>query len=191
MQLYAGARQMRLLRRDCATIEPAFFVATVLPRSVGDSHLTGLLLILLGFGLLAAEIVILPGSGLLVLSGLAVISIGAILLMSGATGAALLAPWALAFVVGIVAAVYVVTRRGVLAAARRSPVTGREGMIGEEGVALADLDPRGQVFVHGEIWEATTPGQPIRRGSSVRVVGLEGLSLHVELSVDPVAVENK
>ncbi len=42
----------------------------------------------------------------------------------------------------------------VLRAHRLRPITGAEGLIGEVGTALADIDPTGKVFVHGEYWDA-------------------------------------
>jgi membrane-bound serine protease (ClpP class) len=62
-----------------------------------------------------------------------------------------------------------------LRARRNKVVTGTEGLIGEVGVARTPIAPRGTVFVHGEIWNATSP-KPIEAGSRVvvrRVVGLE------------------
>ena len=62
-----------------------------------------------------------------------------------------------------------------LRARRNKVVTGPEGLIGEVGVARTPIAPRGTVFVHGEIWNATS-AKPIEAGSRVvvrRVVGLE------------------
>ena len=62
-----------------------------------------------------------------------------------------------------------------LRARRNKVVTGTEGLIGEVGVARTPIAPRGTVFVHGEIWNATSP-KAIEAGSRVvvrRVVGLE------------------
>lgn len=62
-----------------------------------------------------------------------------------------------------------------LRARRNKVVTGTEGLVGEIGVARTPIAPRGTVFVHGEIWNATSP-KPIEAGSNVivrRVVGLE------------------
>jgi membrane-bound serine protease (ClpP class) len=57
-------------------------------------------------------------------------------------------------------------------------VTGSEGLIGEIGVARTPIAPRGTVFVHGEIWNATSP-KPIEAGSNVVVRGVVGLELEV------------
>src|SRR5438270_5440047 len=44
--------------------------------------------------------------------------------------------------------------------------TGKEGMIGLIGVARSELSPGGKVFVHGELWNATSP-VPIRNGEKI------------------------
>lgn len=46
--------------------------------------------------------------------------------------------------------------------------TGREGLVGEEGIAQTDIDPEGKVFVHGEIWQAESL-EKILKGTKVKV----------------------
>jgi membrane-bound serine protease (ClpP class) len=65
-----------------------------------------------------------------------------------------------------------------LRARRNKVVTGTEGLIGEVGVARTPIAPRGTVFVHGEIWNATSP-KPIEAGLRVVVRGVVGLELEV------------
>lgn len=69
----------------------------------------------------------------------------------------------------------------VLRARRNRVVTGQEGMIGEIGVARTPLGPDGKVFVHGEIWNAVAK-RTIDEGARVRVAGVDGLHLLVELA---------
>ena len=66
-----------------------------------------------------------------------------------------------------------------LRARRLRVTTGREGMIGEIGVARTAVGPEGKVFVHGEIWNATARAT-IPEGARVRVAGVDGLHLVVE-----------
>src|SRR5207237_5512576 len=64
--------------------------------------------------------------------------------------------------------------------ARRLKVsTGREGMVGEIGVARTQLAPAGKVFVHGEIWDATSRA-PVSSGQQIVVRHVDGLRLEVE-----------
>jgi len=41
------------------------------------------------------------------------------------------------------------------------------------GIVRQELDPVGLVFVHGELWRATTDRGPIGAGRHVRVEGLD------------------
>jgi len=64
-------------------------------------------------------------------------------------------------------------------AQRRSPLTGIPGMVGLEGITQTDLDPEGQVIVHGEIWRATSD-RKVPAGSSFKVVEVRGMVLRVK-----------
>ena len=71
-----------------------------------------------------------------------------------------------------------------LRARRLRVTTGREGMIGEIGVARTALGPDGKVFVHGELWNATARAT-IPEGARVRVASVNGLHLNVEAIGEP------
>jgi membrane-bound serine protease (ClpP class) len=62
---------------------------------------------------------------------------------------------------------------------RQQPTTGREGLIGQTGRAISDLDPEGQVEVRGEIWRAVAVGDALTRDSRVIVIDEKGLTLYV------------
>jgi membrane-bound serine protease (ClpP class) len=63
--------------------------------------------------------------------------------------------------------------------AQRAPVrTGMEGLVGEVGTARTSLNPRGKVFVHGEIWDAVAE-EPVAAGEPVEVVAVRNLTLAV------------
>ena len=47
--------------------------------------------------------------------------------------------------------------------------TGKEGLVGEIGVAQNDLKPEGKVFVHGELWKAEA-SEEISKGAKVKVL---------------------
>ena len=67
-----------------------------------------------------------------------------------------------------------------LKAQRRKPTTGAEGIVGEVGIAITDLEPHGQVQVHGETWNAKSVSGTIFKGKTIRVKHLENLTLHVQ-----------
>ena len=58
--------------------------------------------------------------------------------------------------------------------------TGVQGLIGEIGITQSALSPQGKVFVHGELWDATSSSN-VPAGQSVVVRQVKGL----QLSVDP------
>ena len=62
---------------------------------------------------------------------------------------------------------------------RRKPMTGMQGLLQEVGMAQTDIHQFGQVFVHGEIWNATS-ADPIPKGEKVKILSADGLTLHVE-----------
>jgi membrane-bound serine protease (ClpP class) len=62
-----------------------------------------------------------------------------------------------------------------------TPTVGREGMVGEDGVAEVAVDPDGVVLIRGARWRArTNRATPIQAGDPVKVVSVEGLVLEVE-----------
>lgn len=68
-----------------------------------------------------------------------------------------------------------------LKAQKRKATTGIEGMIGEIGNTITDLNPEGQVSVHGEIWTAfSIDNQLIEANSKVEVVEVQNLKLKVK-----------
>jgi membrane-bound serine protease (ClpP class) len=64
-------------------------------------------------------------------------------------------------------------------------VTGKEEMIGEQGVVTVALPANGEgmIRVHGELWRAVSKAN-VNEGAKVRVLRVDGLKLEVE----PVAV---
>ena len=152
----------------------ALFALQLLPVSY-----TGLALIALGVGLLVAEHFV-PGFGILGMGGITAFVIGSIMLIdTDAPGFRI--PWPL--IAGVTAAgagVLLVVLNFAMRARRRPVVSGREQMLGATGEVLADTD--GGVFarVRGEVWKVRA-NVPLGRGQLVRVVGIDGLVLGVEL----------
>jgi membrane-bound serine protease (ClpP class) len=61
----------------------------------------------------------------------------------------------------------------------RKVVTGGEGMIGADGVAVSDVHESGKVLIRGEYWNAFSKA-PIEKGRKVAVVGIKELNVEVE-----------
>lgn len=62
---------------------------------------------------------------------------------------------------------------------RRQADLGANRLLGASGVVVTDLDPIGTVRVRGETWTAESLSGPIRAGSEVEVLEVEGLRLRV------------
>jgi membrane-bound serine protease (ClpP class) len=82
------------------------------------------------------------------------------------------------------AALTVLLMRLVLRSRKWKQVTGREEMIGAEGVVIEPVGngphrPVGLIRIHGVLWRAIS-SQPVAEGKSVRVLRIDGLKLYVE-----------
>jgi membrane-bound serine protease (ClpP class) len=64
-------------------------------------------------------------------------------------------------------------------AQRLKPVTGVEGIIGEIGETISNLEPEGQIRVHGEHWNAESLDGFISQGEKVKVARISNLKLMV------------
>ena len=63
---------------------------------------------------------------------------------------------------------------------------GRDGLIGERGIAVGDLDPDGVVEVNGARWRATAHREAgLTAGSEILVSGVDGMFLEVEPNASP------
>lgn len=58
--------------------------------------------------------------------------------------------------------------------------TGKEALIGAQGIVVSDLKPKGEIRVMGEFWQAKTRDGWMKTGEEVKVVGMEGLFLVVK-----------
>mgnify|MGYP000365478771 CR=1 FL=1 len=62
---------------------------------------------------------------------------------------------------------------------RRKSKTGKDGLTGEEGIALTDIYRKGKVSIHGEIWNAYSDTK-ISKNAEVIVEKIKGLLLKVK-----------
>jgi membrane-bound serine protease (ClpP class) len=152
----------------------AFFALQVLPI-----NFAGLLLMLFGLLLFALEIKV-TSYGLLTIGGIISLIFGSLMLIdSPAPELQLSLTLIMAVVLGFTAIAAFLVRLA-LTSQRAVPVTGVEGLIGENGVVLEPIVPGapGRVRVHGEMWAALA-NEPLASGDRIAVTNVSGLTLTV------------
>ncbi len=137
----------------------------------------GALLILVGIGLMVAE-AFMPSFGALGIGGIAAFVAGSLMLIDADIPGMQIS---IAFVVpiAICSALVLAGASGFALKARtRPPVSGVEGMVGGETIALEDFEREGWVLAFGERWRAHCD-TGMKRGERARVVKVQGLTLLV------------
>ena len=138
----------------------------------------GILLIILALIFFIMEMKI-TSYGLLSIAGIASLLLGSIMLFKGESSGLSLSWRVLIPTVTLVSGFFVVVAGLVFRSQISQARTGAKGLIGETGVVKKDLMPEGKVFVHGELWNATSK-VPLSEGDKVRVVNVVNLLLEVE-----------
>jgi len=142
-----------------------------------EAYPGGIALILLGIGLLVAELFI-TSFGLLTAGGIASLVIGSLILFSGSPGIEI-SRGLIAGVTAGIAAFTIFVIGAIIRGQRRAKATGAEGMVGKLAIAKTPLTPEGKVLAEGELWTARTEGDRIARGEEVIISKVEGLKLRV------------
>ncbi|WP_346796131.1 nodulation protein NfeD [Halomonas sp. Bachu 37] len=149
----------------------AMFAFQVLPINYA-----GLALVVVGLALMVGE-ALMPSFGVLGAGGIAAFVFGSIMLMDAENlrvslpligGVALLA-----------AGVMLWTLTRFMELRRHAAKTGESGLIGHEVIALEAFATRGYVRLGGERWQARS-SSAVSAGQRLRVVGVDGLTLHIE-----------
>ncbi|MCX7706302.1 MAG: nodulation protein NfeD [bacterium] len=141
--------------------------------------IAGILLIVTGLILLLLEIFS-PGFGIFAIGGLIAMGLGTWLFFrSSHTEFRPHGGYVL-----LIYAFFVAITTGLLMLIKQTRhmkiTTGKEGMVGEIGRTVTDLNPEGTVFVHGEYWKAITSDVPIPAQTKIKVKALDGMILIVE-----------
>jgi membrane-bound serine protease (ClpP class) len=144
---------------------------------------------LVAFGLLVAELV-LPTGGILAAVGAAGLIASGIIALDSDSSAADAAGAAL-ITLGVLSAItfFFVARKVITAHRGRAARTGAEELVGALAEARSRIDPQGRVWLEGTLWSARLAdgGEPVEPGDKVRVEAVEGLTLVVRQ--EPVAAE--
>jgi membrane-bound serine protease (ClpP class) len=155
----------------------ALYAMHILPVNIA-----GLMLVVLAMALFILEAKF-TSHGVLAAGGIVAMLLGALMLIrSPLTSGGVSVSVALAVTLPF-ALLTILLMRLVLKSRGWKQSTGREQLIGEEGAAMQEFGggelKKGQVRVHGELWSAVS-SQMIAKGSRVRVISVDGLTLHVE-----------
>jgi membrane-bound serine protease (ClpP class) len=149
-------------------------------------NLTGVLLIAVAIGLFVLEAKV-AGYGILGIGGIVAAIFGSLILID-TPNPELRLPLKLVLAVVIPFGVIFTFILRLAIRARRSKVTtGSSGMIGLMGRAQTAIAPQGTIFVRGELWRARSQ-MSIAPGENVRVKGMDGLTLDVEVEKDPAVI---
>ncbi len=152
----------------------AFYAFQTLPINYA-----GLALIVLAIILFIAEVKIMS-HGLLAIGGVISLFLGSVMLISSPFELVSISLSVIITTV-VVAAVFFIWIIGLgLRAQQRKSATGFEGMVGEEGSVVSEINPGaiGQVSVHGELWKATSD-KPMKVGETVTVESFSNWTLKV------------
>src|ERR1022692_638934 len=160
------------------TVGVVFILLAAFALNLLPVRFAALVLIVGSFALFALEAKF-ATHGVLTIGGISLLTLGGLLLVDSpipemrvhlATALAVSIP------LGIITAFLM---KIALRARRNKIVTGKQGLIGEIGVAETPLSPAGKVFVHGELWDAIS-AVPILAGEQIVVRQVDGLTLRVE-----------
>ncbi len=157
-------------------------VAGLIGAEVIDASVLGLVILVLAAALIIVELKL--GHGFALIAGVVLGAIGIYYLSFGLqyspspiTGLVEI-ELSVLVVFGVIIGLYIRWIIGPLR--RRRKLTGSETMIGKIGLAVTDLNPKGEVRVLGEIWRAESSSGSILQGEQVTVKTLNGLVVIVE-----------
>jgi membrane-bound serine protease (ClpP class) len=160
------------------TVGVVFILIAVFALNLLPTRFAALGLILAAFALFAAEAKF-TSHGVLTIGGITLLTLGGLLLVDSPIPEMrvhLLTALAVSIPLGLITAFLM----GIALKARRNKmVSGAQGLIGETGVAQTTLAPQGKIFVHGEIWDATSSSD-VSAGQAVVVRRIDGLLLQVD-----------
>jgi len=153
----------------------AFYALHTLPVNYA-----GLALIIFAVILFIAEIKVVS-HGLLSIGGVISLILGSIMLIdTESTLEVIKISWQVILVIVILTTAFFIFAIAFgIKAQSLNPTTGIEGIIGEIGETISNLEPEGQIRVHGELWNAESLDGSISKGTKVKVTQVSNLKLMV------------
>lgn len=153
----------------------AWYAMDVLPLNYA-----GFSLIIIALIMFILEIKV-SSYGILSIGGVIALTFGLIMLIDSPIPELQVSWQVIVFIVVSTAAFFIFAVGYALKAQMRKPSTGYEGLLGETGLVVKNVDPKGSVQIHGEFWRAIAD-ESIKKGNKIKVVKYEedGLTLKVE-----------
>jgi membrane-bound serine protease (ClpP class) len=157
-----------------------FLVLSFYGMQTLPTNYAALILIVLGLGLLVAE-VFTPGIGILSFGGISSLFLGSLLLFQSADPVMRVSLSLILTLVTTTAALILFLLGAIIRTRKLKVRGGKEGLIGETGEAKTVLGKniKGKVFVQGALWNASSQ-EDIKEGEEVVVLSLEGLNMEVK-----------
>ena len=151
----------------------AFYALQMLPINYA-----GLALIFFGIILFIAEIKVVS-HGLLAVGGVISLFLGSMMLVESPAEYMRISLSVIIPAVLVSAAFFIFAVTKAINARLKKPTTGKEGLVGEIGIATTAVAPEGKISIHGEVWNAASD-EPVEKGKKVQVVGVKDLTLRVK-----------
>ncbi|MGL4370221.1 MAG: NfeD family protein [Spirochaetota bacterium] len=161
------------------TIGVLSFIMFLLAVRILPINFAGLALIILAIVLFVLELTF-TSYGLLTLGGIVSFVLGAMFLFdSPLPGYSIPITSIIATVIFVLVVMFGIVG-AIIRVHKGKVVTGKEGLIGEKGIAHTDIDGKGKVSIHGdELWSAASDMR-IVKGDTVEVIGIDGMVLIVK-----------
>jgi membrane-bound serine protease (ClpP class) len=152
-------------------------------------NLTGVAMIIFAFILFIADL-FMTAHGILTAGGVTALVLGGLLLIdtSQAPGLPTVSIWSIVGLAATIGGAFFFGIYKAMETRRTQPVTGREGLIGDQVEVRTDLAPSGTVFAEGAIWQARSLAGPVAAGQLVTIAALDGLTLLVRPAPDALPV---
>ncbi len=143
-----------------------------------NAYWVGILLMILAFGLFIAEIFT-TTFGILTAGGLASLIIGSLVLFANNPPALEVNKGLIAVVSLVITGFIVFVIGAIIRGQKRKTTTGSEGLLGEVGVVVKALSPKGKILIDGERWNASIDNGKADIGEEVTITKVDGLKLVV------------
>ena len=157
------------------------FIISLVLLDLLPVNIAGVVLLLVGMALLAFEVHI-HTVGIAATLGVTSLILGGLFLFQSSVPNAAVSKGLVVGMAIALAAFFTLVVRVMVQTRRRLPKGAKlQDVVGAEAVVVRALDPIGIVRAHREQWSARATAGTIPEGAHVRVTGVQGLTLHVEL----------